>query len=432
MYFRSASAGPFFLLSISHLVRAQGALQIVNIDDGDPRITYSPQSSWQLATDGPGIDAGGTHMVTTDPGATAMIKYTFVNFFFFAPKWPYKVTTDISIDGGAPVTLDLQDHNTPVTALGSSATLPSAVVCSFDGNGQSAEHTIVLSVHPGDQFAVVDIFFVLPNTTTTTSSSSSVPTSSATDTTSATSTIISTSPTSAPSNTSSPAASSPAAFMSGSHVRLPTGALVGLIVLSLMIVVLFLLLVVICHRRRSHRPSRRNTFDENNNPGLSGPVNNIAADVNRVVDYTSAFRSSSSVDLLVHTENKNSESRAARLFISNPDPLVVSSNAVAPAQYQSRPPSAYSSVLPSYVSRALSLRSFSAEPKFFTDTDPESDWLASDPVIPLETERERMLPERGSTGPNDFDGEDVCLRSLPPSYDCWEETPEGEEGSDRR
>ncbi|KAF9474201.1 hypothetical protein BDN70DRAFT_924745 [Pholiota conissans] len=424
MHFQLApSACLFILLSVSRLVYAQEALQAISIDDGDPRITYSPPSSWQLAADGPVIDAGGTHMVTSEPGATAMINYTFVSFFFLSPKWPYKVTTDISIDGGAPVTLDLQDHNTPVTAVGGSATLPSAVVYSFDGNSQSAEHTIVLSVHPGDQFAVVDMFqfFVLPNTTTT-SSSSSVQTSTATDTTSATSVILSTSPSTVPSDTSSPTAA-----MNDSHLRLPTGAIVGLIIgLSLVIVVLFVLLVAICHRRSSRRPSRGISFDESSKHDTNAAGNKVATNTNQV-GRTSASSSSSSVDLLVHLENNDPQT--ARLFVSNPDPSTsISFGAVAPAQAQHRPVSAYSSVLPSYVSRVLS-GSFSAEPKFFTDVDPESNWLAKDPVITPEKERKKqdrsstkkaerfskIFSKRGSTGPG-FDGQDVYPRSLPPSY----------------
>lgn len=53
-----------------------GQLKTATVDDRDPGIVYLPQSSWDRVGDGPDMDAGGTHMKSTDPTATATIKYT--------------------------------------------------------------------------------------------------------------------------------------------------------------------------------------------------------------------------------------------------------------------------------------------------------------------------------------------------------------------
>ncbi|KAF8965887.1 hypothetical protein BDZ97DRAFT_1917899 [Flammula alnicola] len=133
------------------------ALQNITVDDQDPLIAYLPtRPSWGIVTRSPQLDAGGTHMVTTDPHDTAMITYTFINFYFWVTLWPYHITTDISVDGHMPNTLDLEDHSAP-QAMGGPATVPSRVVYSYLGT-QSVQHTIVISMHPGDNYSIVDMF----------------------------------------------------------------------------------------------------------------------------------------------------------------------------------------------------------------------------------------------------------------------------------
>lgn len=60
------------------------------------------------------------------------------------------------MDGGAPITLDLEDHNFMGPENGLEATVASAIVYTWTGN-QSVEHTVVFSVHPGDEFVVLDM-----------------------------------------------------------------------------------------------------------------------------------------------------------------------------------------------------------------------------------------------------------------------------------
>jgi hypothetical protein len=164
---------PFFLW----LVRNVQAMTVITVDDQDPSIIYAPTLSSWGKIDGPGVDAGGTHMMSNDPNATAMLtgrcKYDFplfnfvvsnkelpciavLNAHFWSARWPYPVTTDISIDGRI-FTVNLQDPNAPEQPSGGGATVASSVAFSYFGT-TTQEHTIVLSVHPGDLYVVLDQF----------------------------------------------------------------------------------------------------------------------------------------------------------------------------------------------------------------------------------------------------------------------------------
>ncbi|KDR77606.1 hypothetical protein GALMADRAFT_138688 [Galerina marginata CBS 339.88] len=147
------------------------ALTNITVDDQDPRIQYFPTlSDWEKETDG--ADAGGTHMLASDPGTFAKITFTCVSIYFMSPLWPYRVTTALALDGQSPVILDLQDHSTP-PPTGEVASKSSQVVHSFIGT-ESTAHTLIISVPPGDPVEVSDPLTSTPISTTTSLPSSSL------------------------------------------------------------------------------------------------------------------------------------------------------------------------------------------------------------------------------------------------------------------
>ena len=69
--------------------------------------------------------------------------------------WPYVVNTAISLDGGAPVLLDLQDHSQP-NAGGGPPTAKSRIVAKADGL-ENKQHTVRVSVGVGQHYAIMDM-----------------------------------------------------------------------------------------------------------------------------------------------------------------------------------------------------------------------------------------------------------------------------------
>jgi phage-related minor tail protein len=51
----------------------------------------------------------------------------------------------------------MQDHSVPVTATGGNATVASGVVAWYTGTANQ-EHTILVTIPPGGDYAVVDMF----------------------------------------------------------------------------------------------------------------------------------------------------------------------------------------------------------------------------------------------------------------------------------
>ncbi|KAJ7059542.1 hypothetical protein C8F01DRAFT_989234, partial [Mycena amicta] len=144
----------FFVLLLSK--RALAALVNVSIDDTSPLITYlgtwEPDSA-HLSS----LDFGGAHTVSADLNASAVLRFTGVAVYFLSPRWPYAVTTQLTLDDDNTVVLDLTDHNASSTPPGGSESVPSSIVWSATGltNGL---HTVVVRMASGGQFAVVDGF----------------------------------------------------------------------------------------------------------------------------------------------------------------------------------------------------------------------------------------------------------------------------------
>ncbi|KAF9439909.1 hypothetical protein P691DRAFT_768623 [Macrolepiota fuliginosa MF-IS2] len=70
-----------------------------------------------------------------------------------SPLWPYAVSTQLQLDSGCPIHLNLRDPNP--RASGDSETVKSAVI--WDSRPlPNRAHTLLVSKIPGDSFAIVD------------------------------------------------------------------------------------------------------------------------------------------------------------------------------------------------------------------------------------------------------------------------------------
>lgn len=63
------------LLCLASLLPTVLADQNVTVDDQDPSILYSPPGAWGLSANS-SLDFGGAHMLTQNPNATAVFKFT--------------------------------------------------------------------------------------------------------------------------------------------------------------------------------------------------------------------------------------------------------------------------------------------------------------------------------------------------------------------
>ena len=82
--------------------------------------------------------------------------FTVASVYFFACLWPYPVSTNYAIDGNPPMTIDMQDHS-PTINTGGNASVASNVVGQWTSN-VNLEHTIYITVPPGANFSVFDMF----------------------------------------------------------------------------------------------------------------------------------------------------------------------------------------------------------------------------------------------------------------------------------
>ncbi|KAF8888150.1 hypothetical protein CPB84DRAFT_1749554 [Gymnopilus junonius] len=104
----------------------------ISVNNHDSRIIYSPNSSG-IKIDGPNLDAGGGHMlVEDDPGATAMInfswiRYSVVNMFIFAVLDPSDPTDTVIGTGVMNAGFITASTGTPTsTTVGFTTEIPSA------------------------------------------------------------------------------------------------------------------------------------------------------------------------------------------------------------------------------------------------------------------------------------------------------------------
>ena len=70
--------------------------------------------------------------------------------------WPYPVTTQIALDGGPPITLNLSSSAAEI-APSVEADVPSAVVWG-ESELLNTQHTLAVSMAPGGKYVEVDAF----------------------------------------------------------------------------------------------------------------------------------------------------------------------------------------------------------------------------------------------------------------------------------
>lgn len=85
-----------------------------------------------------------------------MLSIPGVAFYYWAPLWPYPVTTLVNVDGYSKV-VDLQDYSSPQQQCCVAESRSSQIRTSFTGLSNGV-HSVVCSMAPGGQFVVVDAF----------------------------------------------------------------------------------------------------------------------------------------------------------------------------------------------------------------------------------------------------------------------------------
>ncbi|KAJ7511364.1 hypothetical protein B0H11DRAFT_1700578 [Mycena galericulata] len=142
---------PFLFTLLFHVAHA---LLNVSVDDGDLSvITY--QGTWELGSPS-NLDFGGNHRYSTDAAASATFTFTGVAVFYLAPRWPSAVSTQLSLDGGQTVVVNLTDPTVATTGGG----LESAgwSVAWADTGLENTTHRLLMNRAPGGEFTVVDGF----------------------------------------------------------------------------------------------------------------------------------------------------------------------------------------------------------------------------------------------------------------------------------
>ncbi|KAJ6477871.1 hypothetical protein C8R47DRAFT_643779 [Mycena vitilis] len=238
-------------VTLSLFFQVASALRNFTIDDNSPLITYRGEwapSSIHLS----GLDYGGSHTVSSDANASATFTFTGVAVFYVAPRWPYTVNTQLSLDGAAPVVVDLTDPIASKTALGGSESALSSVAWSQEDLSNTT-HTLVLTMASTGQFIIADGFiFTVDNGSSPSSSpfssSASQPVSMTLPTLSATS--------SGPAATSSAV---PAIRARSNTLAIAVGSGVG--ALALLIAGLSITLFTY-KRRHRQKPRKSNVLDE--------------------------------------------------------------------------------------------------------------------------------------------------------------------------
>ncbi|KAJ6532352.1 hypothetical protein B0H19DRAFT_1187358 [Mycena capillaripes] len=149
------------LFPLPLLFLVAGALLNVTIDDTDAMITY--RGTWDpSATHLSGLDYGGSHTLSTDNTASATLTFTGVAIYYLVPRWPYAVNTQLSLDGGQGVIVNLTDPNASTTDGGGSESALSSVAWSATGLSNTT-HKLVLTMAPTGNVIVADGFIYTVN-----------------------------------------------------------------------------------------------------------------------------------------------------------------------------------------------------------------------------------------------------------------------------
>ncbi|KAJ7690863.1 hypothetical protein B0H17DRAFT_935572 [Mycena rosella] len=152
---------PFCLLPLPLFFQVVSALLNVTVDDTDPSITY--QGVWEPSSSHlSSLDFGGGHAVSSDITATATFTFTGVAVYYVVPRWPYAVNTQLSLDGGQGVIVNLTDPNASTTQAGGSESAQSSVAWSATSLSNTT-HKLVLSMASTGEFIVSDAFMCVPS-----------------------------------------------------------------------------------------------------------------------------------------------------------------------------------------------------------------------------------------------------------------------------
>ncbi|KAJ6587443.1 hypothetical protein DFH09DRAFT_909559 [Mycena vulgaris] len=142
----------FFLLPLPFL-HVVDALLNVTVDDLSPMIAWSGQ--WEpSSTHRSGLDYGGSHTFSSDSEASATFTFTGVAVYYLAPRWPYPVSTRLSLDGGPPVLVNLTDPNSSPSPAGGSESAAYSVAWSATSLANKS-HTVVATM---GNYIIVDGF----------------------------------------------------------------------------------------------------------------------------------------------------------------------------------------------------------------------------------------------------------------------------------
>ncbi|KAJ7606679.1 hypothetical protein FB45DRAFT_1136851, partial [Roridomyces roridus] len=115
----------------------------VTLDDTSTNIKYT--GNWEPSSSHlSGLDYGGSHTLSSDASATATLVFTGVAVYYLSPRWPYAVSSKLSIDGSPPQLVNLTDPTASSTPPGGSEDTFSAVVWSAT-NLQNMTHTVIVS-----------------------------------------------------------------------------------------------------------------------------------------------------------------------------------------------------------------------------------------------------------------------------------------------
>ncbi|KAJ7171287.1 hypothetical protein C8R46DRAFT_895374 [Mycena filopes] len=135
----------FFLLPLPAFLQLVAALQTnITLDDVSPMIKYAGQ--WEPSSSHrSGLDFGGSHTFSSDAAGSATFTFTGVAIYYLSPRWPYDVSTRLSLDGGAPVLVNLTDPATSPSAAGGAESALTSVVWSATGLANTS-HTLVATM----------------------------------------------------------------------------------------------------------------------------------------------------------------------------------------------------------------------------------------------------------------------------------------------
>ncbi|KAJ3839200.1 hypothetical protein F5878DRAFT_135213 [Lentinula raphanica] len=128
-------------------------LQNITVSHTSSSITYKPNSSAWFSSDS-SLDYSQSHTTTDTKGASASFTFTGVAIYYAAASWPYAVSANISLNGGAGTFVDLRDYNSAQSNGGSASA--SATVHWYRTGLKNTSHNVVVSLANNATYAVLD------------------------------------------------------------------------------------------------------------------------------------------------------------------------------------------------------------------------------------------------------------------------------------